>query len=325
MRSLAYVAGFLSLTALVDAQYFSAGWVPGQVTGQPVPSQSPASTYVPSSSPAKQHGPGKTSFLDSLVTVGPLAAISSLIGLNITGAPAVNWDERIPLITDDNYVDMIVNETLTPDEAKERIWFIIITTTAGQPEGVSKFVDNVFDATYNYTLEKGDIPHVRFGRIDYINVTSITTKWAVWSAPYLVVLQNRGQDLRFYKTGQIRLTDEILYQFLKEEGWKAKEPWRSIYGPGGEREYILDYLAQVLSTIYGALVRVPKWLMYIMSGGVATFFINFLHKPSPPKSAPKAAIKPAPAPASASAPQPVTPSSTPTKQQKGSTKRKGKK
>jgi hypothetical protein len=30
-------------------------------------------------------------------------------------------------------------------------------------------------------MEKGDIPHVRFGRIDYINVTSITTKWAVWS------------------------------------------------------------------------------------------------------------------------------------------------
>ncbi|OJA15338.1 hypothetical protein AZE42_03333 [Rhizopogon vesiculosus] len=324
MKSLAYAAGFLSLTALVDAQYFSAGWTPGQ----PVPSQSasPVHTSIPPSNPAKQHGPGKMSFLDSLVTVGPLAAISSLIGLNITGTPAVTWDERIPLITDENYAEMIVNETLTPEEEKERVWFLIITTTAGQPEGVSKFVDGVFDATYNYTLDKADLPHVRFGRVDYLNVTSITTKWVVWSAPYLVVLKDRGQELRFYKAGQIRLTDEILHQFLKEEGWKIKDPWRSIYGPGGEREYLLDYLAQVLSTIYGALVRVPKWLMYMMSGGLATFLINFLHKPSPPKSAPKAAVERA----SASAPpsqQPDSASSTSTKTpQKGSSnKRKGKK
>lgn len=126
MRSLAYAAGFLSLTGLVDAQYFSAGWAPGQgqVTGQPVssPTASPTPTWLPS----KQRGPGKTSFLDNLVTVGPLAAISSLIGLNITGAPAVTWDERIPLITDENYAEMIVNEPLTPEEEKERVWFLIM-------------------------------------------------------------------------------------------------------------------------------------------------------------------------------------------------------
>lgn len=55
------------------------------------------------------------------------------------------------------------------------------TTTAGQPEGISKFVDESFDAAYNYTLEKGDLEHVRFGRIDYLDVTVITTKWALWS------------------------------------------------------------------------------------------------------------------------------------------------
>lgn len=320
MRPLAYVASFLSLTGLVNAQYFSAGWTPGQ----PVPSQTPSPAHVPHSpsTPTTQHGPGKMSFLDSLVTVGPLGAVSSLIGLNLTGAPSVTWDERIPLITDENYAEMIVNETLTAEEEKERVWFLIVTVTAGQPEGISKFVDDVFDATYNYTLEKGDLPHVRFGRIDYLNVTSITTKWAVWSAPYLVVLKDRGQTLRFYKAGQIRLTDEILHQFLKEKAWGIKEPWKSIYGPGGEREYILDYLAQFLSKVYGALVRVPKWLMYTMSGGIATFFINFLHKPSPPQSAAKPAPKPVSAPA---APEHAASSSATNTPQKGSTKKKGKK
>lgn len=325
MRPLVYAASFLSLTGLVNAQYFSAGWTPGQ----PVPSQNPSPVHVshPSPTPATQHGPGKMSFLDSLVTLGPLSAVSSLIGLNITGAPDLTWDERIPLITDENYAELIVNEALTPEEEKERVWFLIITVTAGQPEGVSKFVDSVFDATYNYTLEQGELPHVRFGRIDYLNVTSITTKWAVWSAPYLVVLKDRGQTLRFYKAGQIRLTDEILHQFLKEEGWSMKEPWESVYGPGGEREYILDYLAQILTKIYGALVRVPKWIMYTMSGGLATFFINFLHKPTPPKSVSKPVVKPATAPASASAtPKPAAASSSATNTpKKGSSKKKGKK
>lgn len=126
------------------------------------------------------------------------------------------------------------------------------TSTAGQPEGVSKFVDESFDAAYNYTLEKGDLKHVRFGRIDYLDVTVITTKWAVWSyvpaylllrcivhsfssPPTLVILKDRGKTLRFYRAGQIRLSDEVLYQFLKEEGWRYKEPWKSVYGPGGDR------------------------------------------------------------------------------------------
>ncbi|KAG1813623.1 uncharacterized protein BJ212DRAFT_1301005 [Suillus subaureus] len=71
-----------------------------------------------------QHEPGKMSFLDSLMTVGPLSAASFLTGLNITRAPFVTWDEQV--------------------------WFLIMT-----PEGVSKFIDHVFDATCNYTLEKG--------------------------------------------------------------------------------------------------------------------------------------------------------------------------
>lgn len=54
------------------------------------------------------------------------------------------------------------------------------TVTSGQPDSVSKYIDDVFDQTFNHTLEQGGLPHVRFGRIDYMDVTAITTKWAVW-------------------------------------------------------------------------------------------------------------------------------------------------
>lgn len=30
------------------------------------------------------------------------------------------------------------------------------------------------------TKKAGDLKHVRFGRIDYMNVTAITTRWMIW-------------------------------------------------------------------------------------------------------------------------------------------------
>ncbi|KAH7926805.1 hypothetical protein BV22DRAFT_1032552 [Leucogyrophana mollusca] len=322
MRIPVFLSSLLALAGIVNAQYFSAGWAPGQ----PLPSQNPSTGYAarpPPATPKKgSNYPPKPSFLDTLVTSGPVGALSSLVGLNLSGASNINWDDRIPLITDDNYGELIVNETLTPEEEQERLWFLIITVTAGQPEGVSKFVDNVFDATYNYTLAKGDLPHVRFGRIDYLNVTSITTKWAVWSAPYLVVLKDRGQTLRFYKAGQIRLTDEVLYQFLKEDAWKSRDPWKSAWAPGGEREFVLDYLALVLSKVYGVLIVVPKWVMYVLSGGVASVVINFLHKPSPAHASVAKPAKAAPTPVPENVPPP-TPSKGQGSNQRGSSKRKG--
>ncbi|KAF9236201.1 hypothetical protein BU15DRAFT_77174 [Melanogaster broomeanus] len=326
MRPLALLSSLLAVVGLADAQYFSAGWKPGQ----PVPTL-PAHQQPPSARPGEsteKRGimPPKSSFLDKLVTDGPVSAVTSLIGLNISGTPDVSWDPRIPLITDSNYVDMIVNESMTPEEEEKRVWFLVITVTGGQTDGISNFVDNSFDAAYNHTLENGGLEHVRFGRIDYLDVTSITTKWAVWSAPTLVVLKDRGKTLRFYRGGQLRLSAEMLYRFLKDEGWMHKEPWRSAYGPGGEREWVLNYLALVLSTIYGYIVHVPKWLMYVMSGGAATFIINFLHKPSAKaasSSKPKAAPKPvAPEVAAPKGEAKTTATSSP---KKVANKRKGKK
>jgi hypothetical protein len=38
----------------------------------------------------------------------------------------------------------------------------------------------VFDSAFNVTELEGGLPGVRWGRIDYLNVTAITTKWAIW-------------------------------------------------------------------------------------------------------------------------------------------------
>ncbi|KAG1815937.1 uncharacterized protein BJ212DRAFT_1504237, partial [Suillus subaureus] len=87
----------------------------------------------------------------------------------------------------------------------------------------------------------------------------------------------------------------------------VKEPWKSIYSPGGEREYILDYLVQFL------------WLTYTTSGGLVTFFSN-LHKSLPPQNTAKPAPKPVSAPA---APEHAIVSSATNTMQKWSAKGRG--
>ncbi|EIW76280.1 hypothetical protein CONPUDRAFT_111124 [Coniophora puteana RWD-64-598 SS2] len=294
MTPLGLLTAFCACAGFAHAQYFSQGWAPGQ----PVPSVADFQAARPASASvvpptgaggASQEGGGghklpKQGLLDTLVTNGPVSALSGLLGLNLSGAPAVEWDARIPLITDENYDEVIVNEEMDDEEAMERVWFLVVTVTAGSPEGVSKFVDDVFDKTYNLTLDTGDLPHVRFGRIDYINVTAITTKWNMWSAPWLVVLKDRGRTLRFYRAGQQKLTPEMLYDLLKDESWRARDPWHSIYGPGGQREWALDYLATVLAAQYRYINKLPKWVLYILSGGVVSVVINFLHKPDAGKN-----------------------------------------
>lgn len=54
------------------------------------------------------------------------------------------------------------------------------SAASNKAEAVSKFVDKMFDSAYNISQVEGDLPHVKWGRIDYFNVTYITTKWNIW-------------------------------------------------------------------------------------------------------------------------------------------------
>ena len=121
----------LALLASANAQYFSAGWSPGQK--QPEPQQRVASKPVPvAAEPAK--ATPLLSLLNLLDTTkilksGPSVALFNHFGINITermetASLAKIWDERVPLITDDNFDDLIVNEALSEQEEIDRVWII---------------------------------------------------------------------------------------------------------------------------------------------------------------------------------------------------------
>ena len=54
------------------------------------------------------------------------------------------------------------------------------TAQAGQQSGISKVLDEKFDEAYNITKHENDIPDGKWGRIDYFDVTYLTTKWNIW-------------------------------------------------------------------------------------------------------------------------------------------------
>ncbi|KIM46519.1 hypothetical protein M413DRAFT_441609 [Hebeloma cylindrosporum] len=286
----------LALAGSSSAQYFSAGWRPGQAA------QETTAAYVPEPSsspePAAPAQPEKPFSLASLLdfnrilTSAPAAALFSKVGINITEKVQAAldikiWDERVELITDDNYKELIVNEPMTEQEEKDRVWIIVVSVTSAKQDGISKFLDEVFDKAFDESQLAGDLPHVKWGRVDYMNVTHITTKWGIWQAPYLVILKDRGQTLRFYRPYQIRLRDDSLREFLKVDGWKVTKPWSTAYAPGGDREYIMEFMAVWFTKIYNWVIIIPKWMLLFASGSIASVLIGLLHgKPKQPAPVP---------------------------------------
>lgn len=42
----------------------------------------------------------------------------------------------------------------------------------------------------------------------------------------------------------------------------------------------MDYLALVLTKLYNITVKIPKWILFLISGGIASTAIGFMHRPS---------------------------------------------
>lgn len=125
---------YILVATSVNAQYFSAGWTPGQ----PVP-DTHAKGDIPQEpghkvSPQRITPSSIVNFFDITTLLSSPLSVSlfSKLGINITERlesaleKTKVWDNRVPLITDDNYHDLIVNEPLTPQEEQDRTWIIVM-------------------------------------------------------------------------------------------------------------------------------------------------------------------------------------------------------
>ena len=134
MKLTAVLLASLACVSSATAQYFSEGWQPGEAVPTETPS-TPASAPVPTDDiPLPKRTAATSAFdLTRILESGPVVSLFGKFGLNITEKVAEArlktenlWDRRIPLITDDNFDDIVVNEVLTQEEEDKRIWFIVM-------------------------------------------------------------------------------------------------------------------------------------------------------------------------------------------------------
>ncbi|KAK7696266.1 hypothetical protein QCA50_000919 [Cerrena zonata] len=284
MKLAAILLASLTCASTASAQYFSQGWQPGESAPEETPAPTPEAV-APNAPPRARGLPSNPFDLTKILEAAPVASLFGKFGVNITKQleearlKTLNmWDSRILLITDDNYDEVIVNEKLLPEEEEKRAWFIVITAQTGQQSGMSKLLDDQWDEAFNITQNLKDIPYVKWGRIDYFNVTYLTTKWNIWQAPYVMVIQNRGQDLYFFQATNTKLNAEFLRDFLKQETWKNSVAWKTPLSPGGDYEKYMHYYAFAMTKAYNLFVVLPRWLVMILSGVVASLVMKLMHR-----------------------------------------------
>jgi hypothetical protein len=130
MRTFAFWGSF-AFAASVNAQYFSAGWNPGQKDSPTATSITPE-VPTPSSESSPVSTGGSVFDMTKLFSSPAVVSFLSRFGVNITERleQAVSnnkfWDDRVTLITDYNYGELVVNETLTTTEEKNRMWFMVM-------------------------------------------------------------------------------------------------------------------------------------------------------------------------------------------------------
>lgn len=77
-----------------------------------------------------------------------------------------------------------------------------VSSSIGMQDPVSSFFDKTFDGAHNLTVQAGDLKNVRWARIDYLEVTDITTRWGIWKSvlfSLLCLLPSSAQPIHTYE------------------------------------------------------------------------------------------------------------------------------
>lgn len=263
---------------LVSASYFSKGWSPDAASQAAAASPTPRLSSLGSTGASPTGAPARFDW-SKLFTAGPVASFFELTGINVTqrweaaqqAAAVKPYDTRIPMITDDNYDELVRKGD--PNDT----WFMVVTL--GDPrDPISKDVDAIYDQAFNVTLEANDTPHVKWGRVDYMDVTRVTTEWMVWKAPIMVVARDQGRELRFMYPSNLVMQPESIHQFLKLGRWTDIPIWTGPFAPGGSLEGVVKMYANIATPLYAMANRIPKWIFLLASGSVASLLIQLMHK-----------------------------------------------
>ena len=162
---------------------------------------------------------------------------------------------------------------------------------------IGKWVDSQYEEAFNETQIAEDLPDVRWGQnqlpychLPYHQVGRLEVRahsphfeimilnCLLTRTPVIIVATNRGQTLRFFYPTTLNMRAEALRRFLQGEVWREIEPWSTSFAPGGDKEWIMDKFAILLTFLYNFLERTPKFIILMLTGGATSLMLNLLHR-----------------------------------------------
>ncbi|CDZ97221.1 hypothetical protein [Phaffia rhodozyma] len=227
--------------------------------------------------------------------------VYSTIGLDLKGVKVKLAEEAVKAVendkiegmirlTDENYDELVEFEDLTSEEEEDRVWCVLIH--GAKTDSLSEMFWKAHLGAKNVSLgDPHELDRVKFARIDYLNVTSVLTRWNVWKPPYIVFVSDRGQTLRFLGPRSIRPEGELLREVLVNDDWKKAPVWESEWAPKGSRGEFMRSFGYYFAIWNTLASRIPRFGWVMLSGLVSQSILRFMHRNDPP-AVPKKIVEP---------------------------------
>ncbi|KAK8844622.1 hypothetical protein IAR55_006469 [Kwoniella newhampshirensis] len=132
----------------------------------------------------------------------------------------------------------------------------------------------------------------KFARLNYVDEWKTCSRWMLFKPPWLVIITDKGEKLRFVRGNQIKTDPEILWTIFEKGNWDTAPLWESEWAKGGNRAWLIELYIDLTARITKYTARIPKWPLMILVSWAGQALLQWLHRPRTP--APPAPGTPAP-------------------------------
>ncbi|WWC66957.1 uncharacterized protein I206_100864 [Kwoniella pini CBS 10737] len=219
---------------------------------------------------------------------GVVGIVKRLIKVAINGQDAISFIKRdtedgITRLTDDNYVDLVEHPLV--QGLDDEVWVVLVHGRLTDPstDVVLEYHKNASD------LIKKDLElsNYKFARLDYLSSWKTCTKWLLMKPPTLVIISEKGKNIRFIPLPSLGKEPENLYKVLKDKMYEVILPWNTKWSPNGDRAYLIEYYITTQEKITKLTHGIPNWMILGLTGIISQQVMSWLHSSNPSNSTKK--------------------------------------
>ncbi|GFZ44678.1 hypothetical protein JCM24511_02402 [Saitozyma sp. JCM 24511] len=156
---------------------------------------------------------------------------------------------------------------------EEDVWVVIIHGPKHDPL-TPLYLETHTNATH--LARDAPIPSTHWARLDFVTEPELCTRWLMFRTPSIVIVSKKGEELRFLQPTGLAPSGEGLYELVKAGEWRDAPAWKSRYGPGGDREWLVDAYIYATTKFSALTANVPGFAWMLLSGAAGQVILGWL-------------------------------------------------